>query len=559
KPFDAAPLGINLNQLQRSAGVTRSIRWLTADWAKAPMAYGFLRPVIITPTHWSDECGPDQARWILMHELAHIRRGDYAVFVIQRLVQIVYFFHPLVWGCNNLIHHLREYSCDEMAAAASDASPRDCGEGLLRIAALSSGLPYRAQAVLGAADSERILRRRLMRILRLNTNNQSSYSWKTIVGLCMITASLVAFRSEPVNGQASVNTAAVVQTPGTNIQSNSSALKQLQKEVQKKLDGELGKFESVLLQRNVKIADLVVAKLATDDGDVMIASTPDPKASEASVVVTLNVQKNNNAPVSADELDKIKQYVGVKSDEANEWDLQAGIGSDLPKGFNVSLNIYALVPERMRLTTISGDGDMTIAGMSVVEAETGDGDVSIFNCSKRVSVISEDGNIHVLHTEGPVTVKTEDGDVLLENVSQCDSAQTGDGDIRIKNTKRCQSIITGDGDLDIDSLGQFETIRTGDGDVRVNVIESPEQDGSIESGDGTVSVGVKDDVKVSIKFDPKTSGKKVRVKGMDTQFSDDTHTITKNGGGKTIKVKVGEGEIKVYSADIIMQAPKAQP
>ena len=71
--------------------------------------------------------------WVLLHELAHIRRGDLWVVVVQRVVQAVFFFHPAVHLANWIIDELREYACDDAALAACKTSRRDCGEGFLAI------------------------------------------------------------------------------------------------------------------------------------------------------------------------------------------------------------------------------------------------------------------------------------------------------------------------------------------------------------------------------------------------------------------------------------------
>ena len=56
-----------------------------------------MRPAILIPAGLLTGLPPDQVEAILLHELAHIRRHDYAVNVLQTLVEGLLFYHPAVW------------------------------------------------------------------------------------------------------------------------------------------------------------------------------------------------------------------------------------------------------------------------------------------------------------------------------------------------------------------------------------------------------------------------------------------------------------------------------
>ena len=99
----------------------------------SPAVGGLLRPTVIIPPDLDDSLTPKQLTWVLLHELAHVRRGDLWVVVVQRVVQAVFFFHPAVHLANWIIDELREYACDDAALAACKTSRRDCGEGFLAI------------------------------------------------------------------------------------------------------------------------------------------------------------------------------------------------------------------------------------------------------------------------------------------------------------------------------------------------------------------------------------------------------------------------------------------
>jgi hypothetical protein len=66
-------------------------------------------------------CGlaPEQVEALLAHELAHVRRHDYLVNVLQGIAESLLFYHPAVWWISNQIRAEREHCCDDLAVAAS--------------------------------------------------------------------------------------------------------------------------------------------------------------------------------------------------------------------------------------------------------------------------------------------------------------------------------------------------------------------------------------------------------------------------------------------------------
>ena len=83
------------------------------------MVIGWLRPLVLVPIAAFAGLAPQQIEALLAHELAHIRRHDYLVNVLQRVVEAVLFYHPAVWWVSNQIRKERELCCDDVAVAAS--------------------------------------------------------------------------------------------------------------------------------------------------------------------------------------------------------------------------------------------------------------------------------------------------------------------------------------------------------------------------------------------------------------------------------------------------------
>lgn len=85
-----------------------------------PIMVGWLKPVIVLPTAVISGFTPDQVEALIVHELAHIRRNDYLVNLLQAAVETVLFYHPAVWWVSSRIRAEREHCCDDVAVTICD-------------------------------------------------------------------------------------------------------------------------------------------------------------------------------------------------------------------------------------------------------------------------------------------------------------------------------------------------------------------------------------------------------------------------------------------------------
>jgi GWxTD domain-containing protein len=82
-----------------------------------PVVVGYFRPVILIPLGLLTGMTPDHMEAILLHELAHIRRRDYLVNVLQAVAENLLFYHPAVWWISGVIRTERENCCDDLVVA----------------------------------------------------------------------------------------------------------------------------------------------------------------------------------------------------------------------------------------------------------------------------------------------------------------------------------------------------------------------------------------------------------------------------------------------------------
>jgi beta-lactamase regulating signal transducer with metallopeptidase domain/peroxiredoxin len=132
-----------------------------------PIIVGVLKPLILLPASMAGGLPCDQVQALVAHELAHLRRFDPLVNVLQRLVEAVLFFHPAVWYVSRRISVEREHASDDLVLTLG--IPRLAyADALVRMAEVSLALrqPRLAGATLAASgNSSSEFKRRVLRLL----------------------------------------------------------------------------------------------------------------------------------------------------------------------------------------------------------------------------------------------------------------------------------------------------------------------------------------------------------------------------------------------------------
>jgi beta-lactamase regulating signal transducer with metallopeptidase domain/HEAT repeat protein len=137
--------------------VTRPVRVFESAVVQVPAVFGWLRPVILLPASALTGLTPLQLDALLAHELAHVRRYDYLVNLLQTVIETLLFYHPAVWWVSRRVRQEREHCCDDLAIAV-------CGDAhfyataLLGMERLRGGAPAFALAASGGSLMKRIQR-----------------------------------------------------------------------------------------------------------------------------------------------------------------------------------------------------------------------------------------------------------------------------------------------------------------------------------------------------------------------------------------------------------------
>jgi uncharacterized protein (TIGR03435 family) len=176
-------------------GLRRAFLVVDSARVATPTVVGWLRPVVLLPVAALAGLTPRQVEAILAHEIAHIRRHDFAINILQTLAETVLFYHPAVWWMSARIRTEREHCCDDVAVAVSgDAT--EYAAALTELAAWSITHPPLAMAATRGPLLSRV--RRLLRLPESDRRPGRTLA-VAVVLMCVVVGMLGAIlRAQPL-------------------------------------------------------------------------------------------------------------------------------------------------------------------------------------------------------------------------------------------------------------------------------------------------------------------------------------------------------------------------
>ena len=154
-----------IQELAHTLSISKPVLLLQSSLIKVPVTVGHFKPLILVPVGMLGNMPPAQVEAVLLHELAHIRRHDYLVNLVQRFVESIFYFNPALLWISSLLRAERESCCDELAIEHS-GSKLQYVEALIHCKESSMRAPHYA---LGFWGPQKRLHHRLNRIV-LNRN-----------------------------------------------------------------------------------------------------------------------------------------------------------------------------------------------------------------------------------------------------------------------------------------------------------------------------------------------------------------------------------------------------
>jgi len=181
-----------LRTLSARLRISRPVLLLESCLAEVPVTFGWFRPVILLPIGLFAGLPTDQAEAILLHELAHIRRADYAVNLLATFVEGLLFYHPAVWWISRVVRAERENCCDD-AVIAQNTDARSYAAALAR---LEHNRSLAREAVLAANGGN--LMNRIRRLLNQPERPRTLAAPAIALGLLLVTvAAALAWTPTP--------------------------------------------------------------------------------------------------------------------------------------------------------------------------------------------------------------------------------------------------------------------------------------------------------------------------------------------------------------------------
>ncbi len=159
-PLDDADWTRALRKWRQRLGIRRPVFLAWSDRIRVPATVGWRRPVILLPASLAEPGADGHRDAILLHELAHVRRRDYAWQLLLRATQAIYWPHPLMWVMARMTAAAREQTCDDLCVGCL-TSRQSYRTTLIEVAA---GLAHRrwarpAYVATPMARSSRLTRR----------------------------------------------------------------------------------------------------------------------------------------------------------------------------------------------------------------------------------------------------------------------------------------------------------------------------------------------------------------------------------------------------------------
>jgi beta-lactamase regulating signal transducer with metallopeptidase domain len=189
-----------LDEALRLAGV-RVARLKIVEGQMSPAVCGLLRPVILLPRELAKKLSPAQLRAVLLHEIFHLRRKDVWLNCAQALLQIFYWWHPLLWVANARIRRVREEAVDDAVMLALRDDAETYAPTLLEVAKLAFQRPLMSLGLVGIMESRSALRQRIERLVDFRAPRKAGLTLASLCGIFVFSAVALPMGEAPVTAE----------------------------------------------------------------------------------------------------------------------------------------------------------------------------------------------------------------------------------------------------------------------------------------------------------------------------------------------------------------------
>lgn len=162
--------------------IKRNVRLVESFLVKTPMVIGYLKPMVVIPVGTFTQLPFNQIEAILAHELAHIKRNDFLINILQSVVELLFFYHPVIYQISKHIREERENCCDDIALSHCT----DPSQYVKALALVEGILPVSPRQAVAFVKQKHNLFNRMKRILNPKIM-KTKLSDRIIAGIIIIT------------------------------------------------------------------------------------------------------------------------------------------------------------------------------------------------------------------------------------------------------------------------------------------------------------------------------------------------------------------------------------
>jgi beta-lactamase regulating signal transducer with metallopeptidase domain/uncharacterized GH25 family protein len=185
-----------LNDCRREFGLSRPIELLETAAVQSPALFGLVRLRLLLPRGFGGQFSGRELRYIFLHELAHVKRGDLWLSWLVTALQILHWFNPLLWLGFARLRADRELACDELALLrAGDDAGTAYGETVVKLLEQLSGSTA-VPGLVGILEDKKQMRRRISMIARFRKPSR----WSVLAAI-LVAAMAAAALTDAQTGQ----------------------------------------------------------------------------------------------------------------------------------------------------------------------------------------------------------------------------------------------------------------------------------------------------------------------------------------------------------------------
>lgn len=192
----------------RELRVRRNIELLETDVVKSPALFGLFRLRLLLPCDFTTGFDRSELRYVFLHELAHVRRGDLWINCLVTALQVLHWFNPIIWLGFARLRADRELACDEMALQhVGETAAEAYGMTIIKLLE-SIQHPSAMPGLVGILEDRTQMRRRISRIAAF----KKATRWSALAVLLLPALGLVALTDAQSGRMARPNLTGVIET-----------------------------------------------------------------------------------------------------------------------------------------------------------------------------------------------------------------------------------------------------------------------------------------------------------------------------------------------------------